>query len=700
MLLSHAKSNVIDEGSLGKKQATISINPTIMHVLSRDLYSRPVEALFREVLTNALDAHVESGVESTPVDIKLPFYGSEEFYIRDYGKGLSTERMQELYLDYGNSTRRESNEFMGAFGLGCKSPLAYTSAFMVTSFFEGYKNEFLVYYDQDNIPCLDHRLSEVSDELSGLKVSLSLTNINDYTLFFNAAEAVLPYIPQDKYCLIDNTYSTASLVLSLPKGEQYGNITLRPGNNKLRIVMGYVAYNIDVQAVLDYLSSNVKSITLINDITINAYTLIEKLTSSYDVTITSELGRYPIHPSREHVNITPRAIAMLLLDLSSSTKLMLSTSENNTIEDDILYYKFIGETKNKDCKIRARIVTPSKWAYSTIGDLSSIITSYSSLIDYIATAAKGPVVVSYLSDTDFIDYLGGRHSGYSFQDAKKQNIIFIDEDNSSNIKSYINYELYDCAEDVEKFRRDVATHVKTKWTAPRIIVRSLQDTTHNVMILSSGIGDAKKCWASAKHNVESLQALNKQIYWVPTKMGCIKDKDALIVLNEYYEIQNCIPEWKRPIILGLPATKGTIQIERQFKPIMELKNWVDEFLASDYFKRRNYFVTASLEIERLIKVHSLKEYIEYGPTDLIQRIYNRGKKYKHRDAIHASNIVKADNIECIFTLQKEATTKFNYLSNDFVWYNAKTIEDKEWPKQLAELLNRKPTSAIYKNRGY
>jgi hypothetical protein len=228
MQLAYAKSSVVNTGSLGTTQATVDINPTIMHVLSRDLYQRPIEAVFRETITNALDSHVEQGTENVPIEIKMPSLFSEDFYIRDYGTGLSLEGIKELYLSYGKSTRRDSNNYTGAFGLGCKASLAYTSAFSVTSYYNGYEYEFLIYYNQDNIPCLDHRSTKETSEPNGLKVAFTMLNAQDFIQFQAAAIKVLSRISSDKFTIVGTDWGQDKSIFQLSEGFQYGNVLYRP----------------------------------------------------------------------------------------------------------------------------------------------------------------------------------------------------------------------------------------------------------------------------------------------------------------------------------------------------------------------------------------------------------------------------------------------------------------------------------------
>ena len=112
-------------------------------ILSSGLYANKIRAIVRELSCNAVDSHVASGRTDTPFDVHLPNDLEPWFSIRDYGTGLSHEQVSSIYTTYFESTKTESNDYIGALGLGSKSPFAYTDNFTVTAIKDGKKGIYL-----------------------------------------------------------------------------------------------------------------------------------------------------------------------------------------------------------------------------------------------------------------------------------------------------------------------------------------------------------------------------------------------------------------------------------------------------------------------------------------------------------------------------------------------------------------------------
>jgi hypothetical protein len=106
-------------------------------ILSSGLYKQKVRACIRELCCNARDAHVAAGKAAVPFTLQLPTMFDLTFSVRDDGTGLSHEDVLSLYTTYFGTNKSDSNDYVGALGLGSKSPFCYTDMFSVTVRYAG-----------------------------------------------------------------------------------------------------------------------------------------------------------------------------------------------------------------------------------------------------------------------------------------------------------------------------------------------------------------------------------------------------------------------------------------------------------------------------------------------------------------------------------------------------------------------------------
>lgn len=119
--------------------------PAIMGYLSDKMYNNPVRAVIREYSCNAWDAHVAAGKADVPIRVDLPTNLMPELAIRDFGPGLPFEDIKDTYVKIGKSTKTETNEELGMFGLGAKAGYAYVTSFTIISYHGGLKSTYVAY---------------------------------------------------------------------------------------------------------------------------------------------------------------------------------------------------------------------------------------------------------------------------------------------------------------------------------------------------------------------------------------------------------------------------------------------------------------------------------------------------------------------------------------------------------------------------
>lgn len=171
-------------GQVGETEGFgVSDDPMLMSMLSTSLYENPLRTMIQEIMFNAWDAHRMGNCQDKPIDIY--FNSTSGLIIRDYGPGIPDEDIHSIYCIYGNSTKRDDKGQTGGFGLGSKSPFAYTESFTVTSMNEGMKNMYLISRandDNNGKPGRTTILKDIPTEESGLLVTVPFKNSQDMLL--------------------------------------------------------------------------------------------------------------------------------------------------------------------------------------------------------------------------------------------------------------------------------------------------------------------------------------------------------------------------------------------------------------------------------------------------------------------------------------------------------------------------------------
>lgn len=159
----------IQENRVGIDKANIDFITTL---LTSNLYSKPLDSFLRETISNAYDSHVEAG-SNEYILLLIEDLGGSQFNIsiRDYGTGLSPERFDQIYRFIGSSTKRESNDYIGMFGIGRMSCLAVTNVANITSYYNGTMYSYIMYKNGTGIN-IDKVSETKGDYKNGLEVSI------------------------------------------------------------------------------------------------------------------------------------------------------------------------------------------------------------------------------------------------------------------------------------------------------------------------------------------------------------------------------------------------------------------------------------------------------------------------------------------------------------------------------------------------
>lgn len=162
-------------GAISSKKLTIAANGKAFKELISGIYSDKAYAIARETIANCVDSHTAVGTPDRPFDLHIPTAFEPEYVIRDYGTSMTHDVVENLYSTLFLSTKDdpnsdESNKFVGKFGLGSKSPFAYTDAFQVTAFLDG-KVRFYDIAFNGGEPLTTLYAEDDTDEPNGIQVN-------------------------------------------------------------------------------------------------------------------------------------------------------------------------------------------------------------------------------------------------------------------------------------------------------------------------------------------------------------------------------------------------------------------------------------------------------------------------------------------------------------------------------------------------
>lgn len=269
-------------------------------------YKNPYRAALREYTSNAYDEHIASG-QKAPVEVSLPSALSPVLKIQDFGRGLNREELKG-FGTIGMSTKRDSNEFTGGFGMGSKCALAAASQFTVVSVKNGKRNTVIVARDEHNVPFMNFLAETDTDDESGTTVIIPISDIEkfgDLTDFFVGWKrgSILIDGEEPKRSVYDHNDFKP-----LGGGIAYDdNLNVSSGQYSVRILINQVYY------VLDYRTLG---------LTHNQWSLLK-----YKI-IVIENGTVDIAPSREDLLYNARTKAAL----SARFESVLSIAAKDMIE--------------------------------------------------------------------------------------------------------------------------------------------------------------------------------------------------------------------------------------------------------------------------------------------------------------------------------------------------------------------------------
>jgi hypothetical protein len=296
MRLGTAGTPTVSTGVQEESDFAFANNAVAFDAFSSKLYTDKPRAIIRELSCNAFDAHVAAGHPDKPFEIHLPTPHEPWFAINDYGTGLSHEDMKALFSLYFGSNKRDSDKFIGALGLGSKSPFCYDGnggSFSVVSRHEGITRCYVASKTNGR-----PKLERMGDEMqtpaapNGIEIKFAV-DTKDIWEFENKAKLVfeffdpLPAINLEKFEVARQKY-----VLKADKWglRQEPRTTWGSG---VRAIMGKVQYSV-------------------GDIDISRASHTQQRILQMPIDLFFEIGDLDFSISREALEMKPRTVNAIL----------------------------------------------------------------------------------------------------------------------------------------------------------------------------------------------------------------------------------------------------------------------------------------------------------------------------------------------------------------------------------------------------
>lgn len=289
----------------------------IFEMFTNSMYQNPIGSIVREIASNCFDSHVEAGTElpSNPVIIKKTYDKvANQHYISffDNGVGMSPERVENIYGMYFNSTKRSGNDQIGGFGIGGKSPLAYTDTFSVITRYNGIEYQYIIFKGKESPEIKD--FTEMSTKKkNGTEVRIPIHS-TDISRFQYEIKRQLYYFENIVYVGFDNdeelnTYNIYKGKHFLYRGDGY--------ESQIHVCLGKVAYKISY-----------------SDLGINSYD------NNISIGLKFDIGELTVTPNRESLQYNNETIEIIKdkLELAKQEIIDLLSKQYDNVQTLEQYY--------------------------------------------------------------------------------------------------------------------------------------------------------------------------------------------------------------------------------------------------------------------------------------------------------------------------------------------------------------------------
>lgn len=330
MKVKEIKTDVQKAGQIDSNKVSIKVENIdfITHILSTKLYSNPIKSFIRETVSNAYDSNVEAGNIDQPIvfEIGEDINGNIYCSIQDFGVGLSEERFNDIFINIGSSTKRETNDQIGYFGIGRFSALAVSDTVSIVSVYNGKKYNYLMYKDNLSM-CIDKLNVTSTTDHNGLKVTVTIPE-EDIIRYVNAFKSQLVYFENIIFVnKLTDTNSDFSILedyaqsINNYKIKEYKYFKVNTLNNQseINLLIGKIAYPLRFSSLNKKYSNDIMRLP---------------------ISLSFNIGEIDMTPTREEILYNSNNIKSIedKLDLAlDELKILIDKQAHKDFDDPLIY---------------------------------------------------------------------------------------------------------------------------------------------------------------------------------------------------------------------------------------------------------------------------------------------------------------------------------------------------------------------------
>lgn len=219
MIITDEKKQIVEGSDFHTIKSKVNSSKLAkLYGLLSNIYKNPIGSIVREYSSNAYDANKEAYIfgKGTYDEVKAKYpwiedenYGIDrnefiqlqnnllrvkenepivvgisekmnrlQFFVKDFGIGLSPDRMNNIFFDYLSSTKEDTDDEIGGFGIGAKSALSIFKQFYIDTVYNGIQYQYMMGKDEKGIPegTLLHQGEYDSNLENGTKISMYIEN--------------------------------------------------------------------------------------------------------------------------------------------------------------------------------------------------------------------------------------------------------------------------------------------------------------------------------------------------------------------------------------------------------------------------------------------------------------------------------------------------------------------------------------------